>query len=314
MDGSDPICFWQGMVKDFADLSPVYKWVPLNVDKAIGKVKNEFEAGLIQIKIAVNDKKVNPNVNWKSLDAWKKPPPKRLKSQKIRCFIFQCKDIPSADSDGASDPYITLWNPDNKEIKTQVVEDNVNPIFFEALELYYDYDNLADAPPVVLNLWDHDDALMDSDDFLGRCVVYLQDAAKSYDDTIPEPKWHDIRVGFTDDFPPCGSMLLSFSIVDDDYNFKVPISYLKLTEEIEYNNFLVEINILGLRNLESFGLMPVKKPFIKFNLRSLLPPEKAQAVTNIKTQPSAAGSNPNINTMINFQIDIPVNPLFCPKL
>ena len=29
--------------------------------------------------------------------------------------------------------------------------------------------------------------------------------------------------------------------------------------------------------------MPVKKPFVKFNLRSLLPPEKAQAVTNNKT-------------------------------
>ena len=60
--------------------------------------------------------------------------------------------------------------------------------------------------------------------------------------------------------------------------------------------------------------MPVKKPFIKFNLRSLLPPEKAQAVTNIKTHPSAPGKNANINTMINFIIDLPVNPLFCPKL
>jgi hypothetical protein len=78
-------------------------------------------------------------------------------------------------------------------------------------------------------------------------------------------------------------MLCSFSVVEDDYMFKIPIDYLKLTEQIEYKNFLVEINIFGLRNLESFGLMPVKKPFIKFNLRSLLPPEKAQAVTNIKT-------------------------------
>jgi hypothetical protein len=60
--------------------------------------------------------------------------------------------------------------------------------------------------------------------------------------------------------------------------------------------------------------MPVKKPFIKFNLRSLLPPDKAQAVTNIKTQPSAPGPNPNINTLINFALDLPVNPLFCPKL
>ena len=72
--------------------------------------------------------------------------------------------------------------------------------------------------------------------------------------------------------------------------------------------------MLGLRNLESFGLMPVKKPFVKFNLRSLLPPEKAHAVTNIKTQPSATGPNPNINTVINFAIDLPVKRLFCPRL
>lgn len=70
-------------------------------------------------------------------------------------------------------------------------------------------------------------------------------------------------------------MLVSFSVVEDDFTFKIPITYLKLTEEIEYKEYNVEINVLGLRNMESFGLMPVKKPFIKFNLRSLLPPEKA---------------------------------------
>lgn len=70
-------------------------------------------------------------------------------------------------------------------------------------------------------------------------------------------------------------MLVSFTVVADDYSFKVPIDYLKLTEQIKFEEFNCEINILGLRNVESFGLMPVKKPFIKFNLRSLLPPDKA---------------------------------------
>ena len=70
-------------------------------------------------------------------------------------------------------------------------------------------------------------------------------------------------------------MLVSFSVVEDDYTYKIPITYLKLTEEIEYKDFNVEINVLGLREVESFGLMPVKKPFVRFNLRSLLPPEKA---------------------------------------
>lgn len=109
-------------------------------------------------------------------------------------------------------------------------------------------------------------------------------------------------------------MLVSFAVVEDDYNFKIPIQFLKLTQEISYKEFNVELNILGLRNLESSGLMQVKKPFIKFNLRSLLPPEKASAVTNIKTQPSGQGNNPNINTVLNFTIELPEDPLFCPKL
>ena len=138
------------------------------------------------------------------------------------------------------------------------------------------------APPIVLDIWDKDE-LLDADDYLGRCVVYLTEASISKDDMIPEPKWHDIRIGFGDKDPTCGQMLVSFSVVEDDYVFKIPLTYLKLTEEIEYKEYQVEINVLGLRNLESFGLMPVKKPFVKFNLRSLLPPEKAQAVTNIKT-------------------------------
>lgn len=143
------------------------------------------------------------------------------------------------------------------------------------MELHYDYSSLDDAPPVVLNLWDKDDAILDSDDFLGRSVVYLNEASICHDDSIPTPKWHDIRLSFDESMPPCGKMLLSFAVVEDDYAFKIPTNYLKLTEEIDYSNFVCEINILGLRNLESFGLMPVKKPFIRFNLRSLLPPEKA---------------------------------------
>ena len=113
----------------------------------------------------------------------------------------------------------------------------MNPIFFEALEVYYDFDNLNDAPPVVMNIWDSDEGAFDKDDYLGRCVVYLNDAAVTNDDTIPEPKWHNIRIGFSEKDPPCGQVLCSFSLVEDDYTFKVPINYLKLTEEIEYKEF-----------------------------------------------------------------------------
>jgi hypothetical protein len=72
--------------------------------------------------------------------------------------------------------------------------------------------------------------------------------------------------------------------------------------------------VLGLRDLQSFGLMPVKKPFIKFNLKSLLPPEQSKAITDVQTNPGDTGANPNINTSISFTMQLPHDSLFCPKL
>ena len=60
--------------------------------------------------------------------------------------------------------------------------------------------------------------------------------------------------------------------------------------------------------------MPIKKPYIKFRVKSLLPPAKAQAVTNVQTDPNANGANPNINTMLTFNVNLPVEELFCPSL
>jgi hypothetical protein len=59
-------------------------------------------------------------------------------------------------------------------------------------------------------------------------------------------------------------MLVSFSVVESDYMFKTPLAYLRLVEQIEYKEYSVEINVLGLRELQSFGLLPVKKPYIRF--------------------------------------------------
>ena len=45
-----------------------------------------------------------------------------------------------------------------------------------------------------------------------------------------------------------------------------------LYELIERKEYEVDINVLGLRELESVGVVPVRKPFIKFSVRSLMPP------------------------------------------
>lgn len=331
MDGDKQVCFWKGDIAQFKDPNPKFKWLHMKADKSVGAIEHDYEAGMIQFKMSINDETLNGPADFKSMASWKKMPPKRLESVKIRCFIFQCRDIPAADADGSSDSYISIWNPDGKaEVKTRIIEDSLNPIYFETLEMLYDMADLDNSPPIVLDIWDQDKGVFGSEsfDFLGRCTVYLNEAStnplseqrsksKEYVDScnkVPLPKWHPIRMGFDESLPSCGEVLCSFVIVQDDFDFKTPVKQHKLANIIPMKEYNVEINMLGLRNLESFGLMPVRKPYIRFRIKSLLPPEKAQAVTDIDTDPNANGPNPNINTTLSFSILLPEDELYCPTL
>jgi hypothetical protein len=82
-------------------------------------------------------------------------------------------------------------------------------------------------------------------------------------------------MGFDSSSPATGQVLCSFSIVPLDFDFNIPCNYLKLADTIPQKNYNVEIHIIGLRDLASAGLLPVKKPTIKLMLRSLVPPEKS---------------------------------------
>jgi hypothetical protein len=72
--------------------------------------------------------------------------------------------------------------------------------------------------------------------------------------------------------------------------------------------------VLGLRNLVPNGLLPIRKAYIKFNLKSLLSPEKAGAIENIKTQPNQSGPNPGIKASIEFELRLPSDALFYPVM
>ena len=87
-----------------------------------------------------------------------------------------------------------------------------------------------------------------------------------------------------------------------------------LRRSVVFEDFNVEITVLGLRSLQSVGILPVKKAYIIFMLKSLVPPDNARSIDNIETQPGPAGPNPTINTTMKFQIPLPGDELYCPRL
>ena len=171
-----------------------------------------------------------------------------------------------------------MWDTSKDVKKTKVIEDNLNPLFYETLELILEGSTVEELPPFILDVYDWDTL---SNDFIARCLIPIKDCAYSEDDVIPRPKWHPMKL--TPSSPNCGEILVSFSIVEDDYTFKVPLNYVNLKEEVPFEEFTVSINILGLRDLQSVGILPVKKAFIVFNLKSLVPPDDGAALENIKT-------------------------------
>lgn len=261
MDGDNPICYAVDNVENFMDPNPKMRWLELNPDLSMGKVSEHHKAGLISVKLAIHDKSLNGPIDFKQYDAWKKPPPKRPNNFKVRAYLFQCRDLPAADSDGQSDPYIVVWDTSKEVQKTKFIEDNVNPLFYETLELVYEGNQPEDLPPFILDIYDKDFDLLDStDDFICRAIIPISEAHVSYEDSVPKPKWHPCRL--KSGAPMSGEVLVSFSIVDSDFNFKKTLKYMNLMETVEFNEYKIELNILGLRNLQSMGILPVKKAFI----------------------------------------------------
>lgn len=172
--------------------------------------------------------------------------------------------MPAADSDGSSDPFIKIFNVSGSDVVTTVIEDNVNPIFMECKEVgldFMDFHNFTDAPPIILDIMDADEGFFsDSADFLGRCIIKLKDVKNLGDGEgeIAIPEWYDIKFGTDENSPACGQVLCSFSLFPGDApNIPLDIIPRKMNEMVEKLDYDVFINCLGLRELESIGLIPI---------------------------------------------------------
>lgn len=115
------------------------------------------------------------------------------------------------------------------------------------MEVLYEANSVDEMPPFVFDIYDKDFGPLDGDDFICRAIIPISDASYSIKDEIPKPKWHPCRL--KKGAPECGELLVSFSIVADDFNFRTPLSYVNLMETVNFREYVVEINILGLRDL-----------------------------------------------------------------
>jgi hypothetical protein len=136
------------------------------------------------------------------------------------------------------------------------------------------------------------------------------------DANVIDPKWYQLHLALSN--RPQGQLLISFMILEKEKY--ADINAIKKTLQIipKTTIYEIEINCLGLRDLLPLSLLPVKKPYIVFDANGINfqnPDEKSNnMITTIKTQPKESGPNPNINTIMKFDVNLPNKSVFVPQL
>ena len=254
-------------------------------------IKTPDRAGVLGFRVSIV--REDSGIDLKKELPWKKKIKKRPDSSKVRCYVFQCKDLPAADDDGAADPMVLAYssieakNEVEKEAKTVVMEKNCDPMFYEILELTIDAMPGEKFPPFIIDIYDQDKNTFSANtfDFMGRSLFFEDECSMAVIDEgedneegfkPPDPKWHKIRVSPGAD--PSGEVLLSFvKFKEFDYTWAKKKEEIEMmgfddTAIVKFDEFRVEMNVLGLRGLISPGLLPIQKAYIDFMISSLVPP------------------------------------------
>ena len=154
--GVKNICYYRGHASDFKNATPDgLTWVQLNPDKSINEVKEPHKAGLVGLKISIHDVTQFGTIAWNDNPVWGARMKRRPGNKKVRAYVFQCRDLPAADSDGTSDPFLEFVDCE-KGHRTEVVNDNLNPIYYDCIEMVYEANTLEELPPFIIDCFDED--------------------------------------------------------------------------------------------------------------------------------------------------------------
>ena len=131
------VCFFRDTLLSYRDPNGPVNWKSFEPDKSHGYVSNEQYAGYFSFRLYFHEVDRQGPFDPMQIPTWKKQPPKRQTPYRARVAIYQCENLPPADEQGHSDPYIQVYDPENEEVKTEICPDTNNPIFYEVKEFTF---------------------------------------------------------------------------------------------------------------------------------------------------------------------------------
>jgi hypothetical protein len=70
MDGDSPVCYKTEDVENFMNPDAEYKWIQMNADPCVKKVKEDKDAGILSFKMSINDVNLNGKIEFGDYPSW----------------------------------------------------------------------------------------------------------------------------------------------------------------------------------------------------------------------------------------------------
>jgi hypothetical protein len=291
---------WDELVSNF---NAPARWILLEPDLVTAQLDDNDFPGNILIKLGFGfpGDEENERLHWADAE-------ERLSVRQnyvLRMHVFQGKNLPVADDNGQSDPYVKV-NFKGKSKKTEYIRKTLYPQWYEVVE-FTELTLPLDPefrPMVALQVWDHDDLPGKKDDSLGVVLYPLNSASslvtRNADAPLPKPTWHRIFKQKPGD--SCGQILLSAHLIELDPSMTnrlpAPISIRPAFEE-RY----LEIIALGLRDMKPFHFVPMQNPCVEIEVQGV--GKDKNEIYSTKNSKVPSSQNPNFLERI-------VVPFNCP--
>ena len=230
----------------------------------------------------------------------------------LRVYLFMGRDLPAADENGLSDPFIIVkWAGESRESK--VKNQTLNPGWFQTLEMTVKIPQIGteEMPkPSVSLLW-YDRDSFGRKDLLGRTIMTIDGSNASFrqngDDyhyvSYKYADWYKLHFDALNEDK--GYILAGYGLMTvEDARRCPPISIIPQTLPCNLN-----IVWIGWRDIiDSMSFVPIKRLSWTFDI-------SGDSKEPIETNKHLVSFNSwNLSEIISVPVDIPIDPLFSPVL
>jgi len=264
--------------------APNVQWIPLKEDKANNYLDDDDFPGNLQVCLGFCAKENPLALEWN-------PDIVEVSTQKknVHIFIHQGSELPGADKDALSDPYVVVKCLGRKE-KLKKQKKTVNPNWSQVVS--FDDLEFGPEPQVVVDVYDHDK--FDSDDYLGSARISLELSNTS-------ACWYPVYKVTPGD---CGGacILVSFSASEVS-----PV----VVDPVPDRPANLQVLVLGLRDMISYQGTNISNPMVQFDMGDN---SKSKNVFKTANRNKPSGSNPNFCQLIDIPISVPEDLAFVQRL